>query len=578
MKKNHKIIIVILLIAASLLLFNKYGRTGLSDYVNGLDYDSMNLNNFVLTPNSVYNGVAYNDVYDNLQWKVYGTGSASYDTTNHKLLINSGSNTGTGPTPIMNLISKQNFYGRNVVLNTICGQAGGGGGAANYPASCKFFNIPIQTSGPSGSGIEAVYELRWSKINPDNYAIFKNGLLIQEATATNKQLYLTASTEQVYCGNGNYCYGTIIVSYVKYTLPFNCELDPGQVKVYEVFEPGTQLQLESTKYKVDKFCREFKAEIYQTGSGLTIDAADEIYESLAYGNTQTIPSNQRWALHYITTTANTCTATQELNANTSTCITAQGLADKLVMMQGQIAAQAATLISLNLTITQNAALITSLNLSANQEAALIAQMRLNITDMNNLLTALNANLATKIALVQQLNASNEQQKALLAQMNLAFADQGAILHSLNLTLLQDADIILNLTRDNTGMATLITAMNLSLKNDSLLIDALQLNNEQRTKLIIELQSQLNMSDSQLAELLSHMSINATQVSSLADQLRKSEAEKSALQAEIDALRGESSGFMVWFENAWADVNTRILIIAGIGISIALIMLMRKKKR
>lgn len=378
---------------------------------------------------------------------------------------------------------------------------------------------------------------------------------------------------------------TLNLKYIRYSLPFNCDLEDDEVKVYEVFNSGTDLVLESTKYQVVKFCREFKAEIYNEGAGLTIDSADEIYESLALGETLTIPDNQLWALHYIANVPNTCNSSEELDAETELCVPTVGFNERLQILNGQLEAQAAIINDLEANILEKAALIQSLNLTladqiqmisllnmtitdqaqlikefnftidnqikiihnlnltVSQQAEYINQLNLSINDQAELINELTSNLNEKIELVSQLQITTANQAALIDAMNLEFADQAAIISALNLTIKDDARIISNLTSLTEQQGNIISLMNLTTAEQISLIEALQGNVSQQAEIIdaMGLNSQqqaaiiLNLTDSvqQQAIIIANLKLNAEELQALIDAMYTNMSMKDALIEQLE---------------------------------------------
>jgi chromosome segregation ATPase len=114
-------------------------------------------------------------------------------------------------------------------------------------------------------------------------------------------------------------------------------------------------------------------------------------------------------------------------------------------------------------------------------------------------------------------------------------------------------------------AQLIADLQLSVDDEAKLISELRLKVEEQLAIIEQLNDLINIPDVDLAKILAELSASKAQVNDLLDKLGKSEAEKAALQAQIDELKGRSSGDPIeWLKTQWDKPEGKIIII-GIAV-------------
>jgi hypothetical protein len=318
------------------------------------------------------------------------------------------------------------------------------------------------------------------------------------------------------CSVADYVHsGTLSVEYIRYALPFNCDTEPGEVKVFEVFNSGT-ITLDSSTYPIVKFCREFKAEILDMATNAyTVDDSDEIYEGLAQGKTLTIPSGQMWALHYIaTSTGRSCSASEELDVAAGSCGPAVGFAERLAILQGQVSEQQRQISALEQLITERAELLNSLNLTVSQQASQIEDFNMTIAQQGRLISQLDISVQQQTALIEELNLNLAEKIVLVKNLNANIDTQSQIIDGLNLNLAQKALMINNLTDNIASQASIINNLNLNLAEKAALIGQLTSSNERQAELIRE----MNLEFSEQGAILQQLNLKVTDDAALILQL------------------------------------------------------------
>jgi len=152
-----------------------------------------------------------------------------------------------------------------------------------------------------------IVEILHSKITPGELHIYNDAIYIGNITANfdNFHLKLTNPRTTSIVNQWGVVSGSGVVDYVKYKIPFNCEIFGDEKLVSETYTSGEVIQMDEDfklNYdgcSIEKFCLGDRA-LITSSTGTMGDYENEIYQAMARGEPLTVHSDETWDLFFIT--------------------------------------------------------------------------------------------------------------------------------------------------------------------------------------------------------------------------------------------------------------------------------------
>jgi len=108
------------------------------------------------------------------------------------------------------------------------------------------------------------------------------------------------------------------ITEIKFKVPFNCRIDPGQFLVYEPISGEKEISIFDMTFDVNKFCLDHPVVVFQEDVGSTTTA--EPYSRWVRGDTLLIPDGQIWGVFYIAQGEQGCSTNEAFNTEAGQCI------------------------------------------------------------------------------------------------------------------------------------------------------------------------------------------------------------------------------------------------------------------
>ena len=261
---------------------------------------------------------------------------------------------------------------------------------------------------------EFTVEILSSRTDKDKCEAFLNGQFVSSGGTTGKKVISISDSN---AGNNN-DHHTVIYD-IKYKVPFNCRVDPGQFLVYEPIGGERDVSIFDMTFDVNKFCLEHPVVIFQEDVGSTTSA--EPYNRWVKGETLTIPNGQIWGVFYIANGDQSCLADQAynteltkcvtgvvtacngfLNVTTGDCITLASIETRIAVLTNQIQDLIRQLQLTNISLIEGTEREALLREAIRQKELDLARMNLNSKELAALVDSLGSTAQERAVLIDEL--------------------------------------------------------------------------------------------------------------------------------------------------------------------------------